>query len=237
MPIQLVKKMDQNDVEAIEPSVRRVYAALGWDEKDEFDQQVDLDLSIFALDSNGKVRNDDDVVFYNAKYKGNISAIPGDKSFFNVLTDSSKFPDSRAKIAIDSEEYIPHPSGSIIHRGDDLIGGANEEGSNEEVYIDFDLVPNDIEKIAIVASIYPNRRFKHPQFFENIKNAFIFSSDIENSSGFAVQYDLNSTYKGASAVILGEFCRRGSNWEFQVLEKEFSDGLGGICDYYGVEVE
>lgn len=48
-----------------EPGLKKVLVGLAWEERATAGQDFDLDASVFLLDSQGKVRNEKDFIFYN----------------------------------------------------------------------------------------------------------------------------------------------------------------------------
>lgn len=47
------------------PTLKKILVGLGWDARSTDGQDFDLDASIFLLNEQGKVRSDDDFIFYN----------------------------------------------------------------------------------------------------------------------------------------------------------------------------
>lgn len=47
------------------PGISKVLVGLGWDERSTDGAEFDLDASVFLLSNTGKVRNDNDFIFYN----------------------------------------------------------------------------------------------------------------------------------------------------------------------------
>jgi len=47
------------------PGLKKILIGLGWDVRTTDGQDFDLDASVFVLNERGKVRNDDDFIFYN----------------------------------------------------------------------------------------------------------------------------------------------------------------------------
>jgi tellurium resistance protein TerD len=47
------------------PGLKTVHVGLGWDARQTAGEDFDLDACCFMLNANGKVRNDDDFIFYN----------------------------------------------------------------------------------------------------------------------------------------------------------------------------
>ena len=83
----------------IDSSLKMVLVGLGWDpNKYDGGYDFDLDASAFICGSNGKVRNDEDFVFYN------------------------------------NQDWHDH---TIWSSGDDRTGKGNDEGDDEQIFIDF----------------------------------------------------------------------------------------------------
>jgi len=64
--ISMMQKGDEISLESLDASMKRVRIGVGWDapeEKEGF--PVDIDLSAFILNMNGRVRRDTDFIFYN----------------------------------------------------------------------------------------------------------------------------------------------------------------------------
>lgn len=64
--ISMMQKGDEVSLESLDASMKRVRIGVGWDapaEKEGF--PVDIDLSAFILNMNGRVRRDTDFIFYN----------------------------------------------------------------------------------------------------------------------------------------------------------------------------
>ena len=64
---------------------------------------------------------------------------------------------------------LRHPSGAIVHQGDNLTGAG--EGDDEQIMVDLSLVPASVAKIVFVVNIYDAATRK--QHFGLIRNAFI----------------------------------------------------------------
>lgn len=89
------------------PGVEQIFVGLGWDERVTSGAEFDLDASCFMLNAQGKVRSDDDFIFYN-KLKSNCGSIEhtgdnrtgageGDDEVINV--DLLKVPSDVVKLA------------------------------------------------------------------------------------------------------------------------------------------
>ena len=56
----------------VDPSINKAMVGLGWDARSTDGNDFDLDCSIFMLNSSGKVRSDNDFIFYN-----NLTSVDG----------------------------------------------------------------------------------------------------------------------------------------------------------------
>lgn len=128
----------------IQGGLKNITVGLGWDTK-RYDggDDFDLDASAFILGSNGKVRNDDDFIFYNhASDKGEYQ---GDK-------------------------FIPNTEESYIYStGDNRTGEG--EGDDEQLKIDLSKVTDGVEKIAFTVTI--DQADTRNQNFGMVENAYI----------------------------------------------------------------
>ena len=90
-----LKKGQKVDLTKTNPGLKEILIGLGWDVK-RYDggKDFDLDSSVFMLGANGKVRDDDDFVFYgNLKHKSGAVEHMGDN-----LTGEGEGDDEQIKI-------------------------------------------------------------------------------------------------------------------------------------------
>ncbi len=90
-----LKKGQKVDLTKTNPGLKEILIGLGWDVK-RYDggKDFDLDSSVFMLGANGKVRDDDDFVFYgNLKHKSGAVEHMGDN-----LTGAGEGDDEQIKI-------------------------------------------------------------------------------------------------------------------------------------------
>ena len=112
-----------------------------------------------------------------------------------------------------------HPSGSVVHQGDNLVGG-KMDGMEDSEQIDVFLskVPSRISKLIFVVNIYqcvPRR-----QHFGMVRNAYIRIVDQASREQMAA-YNLTDDYSGMTSITVGEAVREGSGWTFRAV------GAGG----------
>ena len=90
-----LKKGQKVDLTKTNPGLKNILIGLGWDtNKYDGGKDFDLDSSVFMLAANGKVRDDDDFVFYgNLKHKSGAVEHMGDN-----LTGAGEGDDEQIKI-------------------------------------------------------------------------------------------------------------------------------------------
>ena len=131
---------------------------------------------------------------------------------------------------------LDHPSGSVQHMGDNLVGGTGSgRDDDEQIVIDLAKVPEAIEEIVFTVTIYDCDVRK--QNFGMVQNAYI--RVIDESSAKAeelVRYDLTGDFSADTAVIAGKIARDSGSWKFVALGESSAGGLRALCGKYGVKV-
>lgn len=126
---------------------------------------------------------------------------------------------------------LTHKSGSVEHKGDNLTGEG--EGDDEQITIELDKVPADIEKIDFTVTIHEADARK--QNFGQVSNAFIRIVD-ENMGKELIRYDLGEDFSVETALVVGEIYRHNGEWKFNAIGSGFSGGLAALCKNFGVNV-
>lgn len=113
---------------------------------------------------------------------------------------------------------LVHASKSVRHMGDNLTGDGN--GDDEQIFIELNSIPAQVEKIIFVVNIYDciNRR----QDFGMIRNAFIRIVDHATNQEL-VRFNLTDNYSGSTALVVGEVYRHGEEWKFAALGNGTND--------------
>ena len=107
---------------------------------------------------------------------------------------------------------LRHPSGAIMHAGDNLTGAG--EGDDEQIMVDLSAVPAAVDKLVFVVNIYDaNVRKQH---FGMIRNAFIRIVDLSDNKELC-RFDLSEDYSGMTGMIAGEIYRRNGEWKFNAI--------------------
>lgn len=126
---------------------------------------------------------------------------------------------------------LKHPSGSVIHMGDNLTGEG--EGDDEQVLVDLKKIPANIAKIVFTVTIHDAETRK--QNFGQVSNAFI--RIVNQSDNIEIlHYDLGEDFSTETAVIFGEIYRHQGEWKFNAIGSGFKGGLAAICIQYGLTV-
>lgn len=127
------------------------------------------------------------------------------------------------------------PNDCVVHQGDNRTGAG--EGDDEQIYIDLDLIPSDIEKIAITVTIFkPQDGSRDNQNFGMVENAFCRLVNTETGTE-EVRFDLGEDFSIETAIVVGEVYRHNGDWKFNAIGQGFSGGLEALCRNYGLDVE
>lgn len=122
--------------------------------------------------------------------------------------------------------------GSVEGAEDDLTGGSSD-GDDEEINIDLSKVAQEVNRIAITATIH--EVVARGQNFGQVDDAYIRVVDASNDSEI-LRYDLTGDFARNDAVYFGELVRNGNSWDFRAVGEGKSNGLLGLCREFGVNV-
>lgn len=113
---------------------------------------------------------------------------------------------------------LKHPSGAIVHQGDNLTGEG--EGDDEQIMVDLLRIPANIDKMVFVVNIYDaNVRKQH---FGMIKNAFIRLVDMDRRTEIC-KFNLSENYNNMTGLVVGEIYRRNGDWKFNAIGQPVQD--------------
>lgn len=125
-----------------------------------------------------------------------------------------------------------HPSGSVIYGGDNRTGAG--EGDDEQIMVDLQLIPANIEKIDFTVTIYEANERR--QNFGQVSNAFV--RIVDNASGQElIRYDLEEDFSIETAVVVGELYRHNGEWKFNAIGSGFQGGLEALCSNFGIDTQ
>ncbi len=162
---------------------------------------------------------------------GFFSAFSGGKDFdldasVICLDENGKLRDGQDLVYFGN---LAHPSGAIVHRGDNLTGAG--EGDDEIVLVDLPKIPSRISKLVFVVNIY--QAVKRKQDFSQVANAFVRLVDSSNGKELA-RYNLSgSDYSGMTGMILAEVYRHNNEWKMAAVGNGLQvSGLKEIAQKY-----
>lgn len=120
----------------------------------------------------------------------------------------------------------------VKHTGDNRTGEG--DGDDEQIIVDLNAVPSDIEKIAFTVTI--DKAAERSQNFGMVENSFIHIVD-EATGAELIRYDLGEDYSIETAVVVGELYRNNGEWKFNAIGSGFQGGLAALCANYGIDAE
>ena len=107
---------------------------------------------------------------------------------------------------------LKHSSGAIVHQGDNLTGEG--DGDDEQIKVNLQQVPSNIDKMGFVVNIYDARVRK--QHFGMIRNAFIRLVDMDNRTEIC-RFNLSENYNNMTGLVVGEIYRKNGEWKFNAI--------------------
>ena len=116
---------------------------------------------------------------------------------------------------------LRHPSGAIVHQGDNLTGAG--EGDDEQIMVNLQQVPADVDKMVFVVNIYDARA--RNQHFGMIKNAFIRLVDMDKKTEIC-KFNLSENYSNMTGLVVGEIYRKNGEWKFNAIGQPVSLDVG-----------
>jgi tellurium resistance protein TerD len=190
------------------PSLRMAGIGLGWDPNESPGGPV-IDLDVSAF-----------MVGVNSK-------IP-DESFLVFYGSDLKTPEGR-----------PYSGDSSCLGAVDAIDGTESDGEDDEdMYLTFEKVREDIQQVVIAVSItkFPNDKNRDRRTlglnFGMMKNCYIRCWNAD-SGEILFRYDLSKEFDHCDAVEFGRFYRVGDSWEFVASTgKGYSGSLQALVDLY-----
>lgn len=119
----------------------------------------------------------------------------------------------------------------VVHHGDNLTGTGN--GDDEQIFIDFTRVPNEINKIVIAVTIHDADARR--QNFGQVKDAFV--RVVDENGVEKIRYDLGEDFSTETAIIVCEFYKHNGSWRMSAVGSGYAGGLAAIATSYGLNVK
>ena len=126
---------------------------------------------------------------------------------------------------------LKHSSESVEHMGDNLTGEG--EGDDEEIIINLDKIPSNIDKIAFTVTIYDSD--VRNQNFGQVSNSYIRIVNNDTNEEL-IRYDLEEDFSIETAIVVGELYRKDGEWKFNAIGSGFQGGLAALCGHFGIQV-
>ena len=161
-----LKKGQKVDLTKTNPGLKEILVGLGWDtNKYDGGKDFDLDSSVFMLNANGKVRDDDDFVFYgNLKHKSGAVEHMGDNltgagegDDEQIKIDLSKVPADIEKIDFTVTIYEAAERNQNFGQVENAFIRVVNQATGEEL-IRYDLGEDfSIETAVVIGELYRNK--------------------------------------------------------------------------------
>lgn len=198
-----------------QPNLEKIVVGLGWDSGELPGEDFDLDALTFLLDDTGKVRSNDDFVFFNNR-KSSEGAVEhlkdnrtgageGDDEIIRI--DLTKVPTDVQKIVFAVSVY----EAEMRRQNFGMITSAFIRILNNVTH-------SEITKYDLIS----------PTFHRILNN--VRQNEI-------IRYELSADARQDTAVILGELYRHGHEWKFGAVGQGFAGGFAVLVASYGVEAD
>jgi len=146
------------------------------------------------------------------------------------------FECDKNKRCIDERHFIFYsnledPEGAIKHSGDNRTGAG--DGDDETAFIKFANIPETVENIVIVVTIYEAKA--NNQNFGLVDNAFIHMVNTETNEEI-LRYDLGEDFSIQTAVVFADIYKNAGEWKFKAVGEGYAKDLADLCQEYGIDV-
>ena len=168
-----------------------------------WNSSADLDVSAFCVAEDGHVPEMTDLVYFNS-------------SLSQVL---------------DGEDR-PRPystDGSVYGAIDELEGVEDNDGDDEDLWIYFDRIADNIKEIVVVVTIHQEGGSSIR--FNEVTGCYCRIWD-QSTEKELCRYTLGDEFGSQDAVEVGKFTREGSGWKFTAIGKGHIGGLHSLIKKY-----
>ncbi len=147
--------------------------------------------------------------------------------------DAMAFLTSKGKCLAEKDfvyfKNLNHPSGAIIHSGDNLTGAG--PGDDEVISVDLAKIPAQYDELYFAVCIF--KAAERKQNFGQVSNAFIRVFDDREEH---LKYKLDDGYSAAVSVKVAKIYRDGTEWKFAALGQGFAGEIGPLAKEFGLPV-
>lgn len=107
-------------------------------------------------------------------------------------------------------------------------------GDQEQVEIDLDSVPAQVERIVVVA--YVNEGPAQKRTLGQLRSCVVRVLNQDGNAELVRSEELARALQSETALALGEVYRHSGEWKFKVLGQGYSKGISGIAADYGLRL-
>ena len=107
-----------------------------------------------------------------------------------------------------------HPTGCVIHHGDNLTGEGVGNGDDENITVSLDKVPYNRDKLVFVLNIY--KCDERRQTLGLVKNLYIRLYDPDSKKAL-IEYKVTGNMMYDTAMIIGMAFKNGGSWSFKAI--------------------
>ena len=127
-------------------------------------------------------------------------------------------------------------NGAVTHTGDNLTGEG--EGDDEVIIINFEKIPDNIEKIAITVTIHD--AVARNQNFGQVSNAYVrvakLADEFDEAGEQVLRFDLEEEFSIETSLVVCEIYKKNGEWKFNAVAGGVQGGLEALCVMYGVNI-
>ena len=100
--------------------------------------------------------------------------------------------------------------GSVVHTGDDLVGGGAAGEPNEEIIVNLNAVPTKVQTLVFTVNSFSS------DTFDGIPNAFCVLRD-SGSGREVARYNLSVEGGGHTGLVISKLFRNNQTWDFEAI--------------------
>ncbi|WP_110113435.1 TerD family protein [Bacillus sp. CGMCC 1.16541] len=198
-----LQKGQRIDLTKGNPGLAKVLVGLGWD-------------PVESKQSKG---------FFGSLFGGGSSGANIDCDASVLMLENDRFTQKEHLIYFGN---LKSKCGGVNHTGDNLTGEG--DGDDEQIIIDLQRVPSNINKLVFVVNIYDAVR--RNQDFGMIQNAFIRVVNMNNQEEL-IKFNLSENYSGKTSLLVAEMYRYEQDWKFAAVGTGTNDkGLEELIRHY-----
>ncbi|OMP67001.1 TerD family protein [Domibacillus epiphyticus] len=120
-------------------------------------------------------------------------------------------------------------NGAVVLSNDNQTGAGT--GDDEEIFIQLSHMPPAVDKVVVAIFVHEGEERGHS--FGQVNEPFVrVVNDATKKEMY--RYKLGLDFSDEKALIVGEVCRKGSGWTFEVSGKGVGGGLASLCQKFGM---